>query len=557
MRDQASAPRAQAGEESQPARAGSVDARPDTQCATGKGEQRPVRRGRLIDAGVVLALVAGWLAWLGPRVVRDWPITHDTFRDAAAVHNVLAGHWRADPVINGLTYWYAPLSPMVMTLVCRASGADPLVAYSSSILWWNVWLAPLLYLLLRTCLDRPTALTGVLCVWLGARWWNTHAAQPQPSIQGVVFVLGTLLLWSAGRRRALGWAVLTGAGLAVCTWHHLICALVTTAAIGGHALVVLVHPRPGIDRVGMVRRVATVAVVCAILVGPLAWRLLNIPRVNLAPIRYVAPEFGNPRYAYFSQTPLVPILAILGAWLVLRCHVAKAGWLPCLAAVGLLGSLPGHFRPSPMRDRFVLLPHEFQWHAHLALGALAAIGVMQFARSVGWLARARPRLARNAAWLGMMGVMLGPDLARLPGRISIPWVLARPAPAAAEAAAWIKKHTRITDVFLADVGHSYFLVGARTGRKLFSPSPGHSHFAFDAQAAGAALETVLSTGDRDELMSVLSRRRADYALLGPEQVDRADLWQGWSVAEPVFRSADGTLTIMRFTVRAEAEAAGG
>ncbi|HEY3242368.1 MAG TPA: hypothetical protein VGM03_03370 [Phycisphaerae bacterium] len=499
----------------------------------------------------MLALVLGWVAWLGPRVLRERPVAHDTFRDAAAVHNVLAGRWFEDPATNGLQYWYAPVSAGIISLICRLSGAEPLGAYSLSILFWNVWLAPLLYLLLRVCRDRPTALTGVLCVWLGSRWWNTHAAQPQPSIQGVVFVLLTLLLWSFGRQRSLGWAGLVGVSLALCTWHHPICGLVTAAAIGGHALLIFADPRPPIraERARMARRLTVVAVVGGLLVAPLAWHLLRTPHINLAPISYVAPEFRNPLYARMARAPLVPIIAILGAWLVWRCHLAAAGWLPCLAAIGLLVSLPGHLRSGPLRDRFVLLPHEFQWHAELALGALAGFGVMQFARATAHLAKDHQLQVGCAAWLGLVGVMLGPELARLPGRISIHWHDARPSAAGAEAARWIKQHTQITDVFIAEPDHSYFVIGALTGRKIFAPDPAHCNFAFDAQAALRDLKVVFATPDRDELCAILERRHADFALLGPNRADRAVLWQTWGVAEVVFRSADGTLVITRFSLQ--------
>ena len=136
------------------------------------------RRGRTVDVAVIILLVATWLIGLTGPVLRTHPIAHDTYRDAASAEHMAAGRWSHDPALLGYSYWYAPLGPLLYSLVSRIAQASALDVYSTGILWVNVWILPALYLLVARSFDRLTAVTAVLCVAIGSRWWSDNLALP-------------------------------------------------------------------------------------------------------------------------------------------------------------------------------------------------------------------------------------------------------------------------------------------------------------------------------------------------------------------------------------------
>lgn len=514
------------------------------------------RRAWIADLAILLLLSGLWWIWLQADVTRMWPVGFDTFRDAAAAENVLAGRWLRDPSIAGQTFWYAPLGPMFFAAVSYLTDTPPLVLYSSSILWLNVLLPIGWYLLVRLCCDRRTAIVGVLLVWLGSRWWSASLAIPMTSIHGVMLLTAVFIAWLISLRSSRRTALAVGVLLAMCTWVHIVSGVIASGVIGLHALLgAQIGGSAGgeparVRRAEGIKRMLIVAGVCAPLIAPLAWHLLRLPRVNPAPLEYTARELRDPAFAVQAATPLVLVLAVIGllaGWRRMRQPVAL-----CLAyaVVGLVGQLLGYARLLTDMPVPALIPHEFQWNFQIAVGLLAALGT---ACSAAWLAsyrgfggRLRVR-SRLLAMLVLVGIAVGTDLLPALDRKSEYWwpTRALTQTSSAEVSVWIKTHTSIDDVFLAPAPYNYMLIGGGTGRKLVAPPEGHAHISVDAEQRVDDAERMFATHDPLVLRGLLRKYDVRYVLLPYEHKPLWERWQAWGVLEPVFRNSSGMMSVLR------------
>jgi hypothetical protein len=441
------------------------------------------RSARRVDALIVAALLGGWLVGLAGPALRSRPIGHDTYRDAAYAEHLQQGRWSDDPALVGYSYWYAPLGPLLYSYVSRIAAASALAVYGTAVLWVNIWILPALYLLVRRSFDRFTALTAVIFVCLGSRWWSSNLSLPIPAVQGLVPMLITLWAWVAIQPRKIVWAVPVGLLLALCTWHHVICGIVTSVAIVLHALIDPTQaPRP--ERRLSMLRVGVLAAVCGVLVAPLAIHLATLPRRNLVPPTWISGEMFDPAYAAHSATPLILPLALAGVALVWRNARPHGGWLLGLLLIGLAGQLPVYLNRYLGWSLPVLLPHEFQWHGQLAVAILAAVSAVRLARAAAGPARgisgdpavgARSSTAAGWAWACLVALAVGPDVTDALRRFDDRWISSRTAPAEARAAEWIKSHTGVYDVFLCRPQTGYRVVGGLTGRKLVAPLSGYAN----------------------------------------------------------------------------------
>jgi len=505
-----------------------------------------------LDAVVVAVLLAGWLVGLTGPVLCLRPIAPDTYRDAAYAEHILEGRWSDDPALLGYRYWYPPLGPLVYSLIGRTAGTPPLAVYGTSVLWANIWILPILYLLVRRSFDRLTGVTAVLCVWLGSRWWSDNLALPVPAVQGLVPALATLWLWVEVQAAKLRWSVPVAILLAICAWHHVICGLVTSGAIGLHALACTVGCRPG-SRWQPLLRAAVVAAICGMLVAPLAWHLASLPQVNRIPFRYVATELFNPRYSRHALTPLVIPLAIAGVVYVLRRAGDKGAWVIGYLLVGLVGQAPAYLRRFVGRSLPLLVPHEFQWHGQLAVGILAAIALVWIAReAAGYRGRvpgfSSPRSAPFAvgcAWACLVMLVIGPDAADAVRRIDDRWISSRPLPAEARAADWIKRNTGVYDVFLCHPQTGYRLVGGLTGRKLVAPLAGYANVAAPVPKLHEDNKRLLKTDDPDEFRRLaVNEHQVQYLLVEGSLLDRLPRWRRWDLFDEVYADTDDGVVIL-------------
>lgn len=499
------------------------------------------------DVAIALAIAAAWCLWLAGPVRRGMPVADDTFRDTAYVENILAGRVLEDPSMAGFSWWYAPGGPLFYAVVSRLTGASPIPLYSSSVLWVNVWIPVGIFLLVRLYWDRATAVAALLMVWLGSRWWQTHLAMPMPSVQGLIPALLALAVWKATLSRGWRWSVLLGVVLAVCTWHHIVCAIVVSGAVGIHALLWTVSDRGGHGRRPL-KRAVVAGGVCAVLVAPLAWHLLTIPWKNLAHSALAA-EMDVPAYALHAATPLVIPLAILGAVLVARRPAGPNAWVLGYLAIGLVGQGIGYLHRSwqdlPLP---VLLPHEFQWHTQLAVGILAGVGLVGVAR---WVARRMagrlwPRLVTGAA-AGLLAVLVvTPDGLRAIERIDDYWTPGRCSPDVQATMEWIRDNTAVTDVFVCRYLPAYYDLVGRTGRKLILMPEARANIAADVLQRRRDLHRLESTRDPEEFLAIaVDRYGARFAYLTPNRQNLLDSWSDWDIFQTVYRSPNGERTILR------------
>jgi len=526
----------------------------------------------LCDLFVVALIAAGWCAWLAGPVRHLAPVADDTFRDTAYVHNILHGRLLQDPSVNGLSWWYAPLGPLFYAGVCRVTGADPLAAYSSSILWVNVWILGAIYIVVRLYWDRGTALIAMMLVWLGSRWWQTHLAVPMPSIQGILPVMACLALWRNTVRCGRGWAVALGVALAVCAWHHILSALIVGTSIGGGALLWswsrlrrrcfvdqdgASEPEPALPAVGrewsavksesylILRRFGLAAAIAGVLVLPLVWHLVRLPWNNPAHAG-VADEMMKPAFALHADTPLMLPLALVGLVVVLRGPRGPGDWVLTYLAVGLIGQGVAYGRECLRMSLPVLLPHEFQWHAQLAIAVLGAIGVMGLARTIS-----RRRLDSRSPWLMtaaaivLAAMILAPDRLRALDRIDDYWVSTSGNPEVEAAADWIQQNTNITDVFVCRYLPGYYEIAGRTGRKLILPPEARANPALDVQQRRRDFHRMETTHDAQEFLAIAAGRYgARYVYVPPDKAYLLPRWMAWDVFDTVYRSPNGSRVIL-------------
>jgi hypothetical protein len=504
----------------------------------------PARRAWLPDAAAIFIIVIGWQLWLYPDVTRYHPVAFDTYRDTATVENILAGRWFRDACISGQTYWYAPLGPIIFAGLSALTGQSPVAIYSSSILWLNVLLPIGWYLLARLCWDRRAAFAAVPLILLGSRWWATHLAMPITSVQGVILLSSVLIAWLVSLRCRRWSAALVGLLLAFCFWYHILSGIAAAATIGLHSLLCWRSGKPLGDgrqtatRHDQMLRLSIVAGITAILVAPLAWHMLRLPRLNVWPVEYIASELAWPRFALQADTPLIIPLALVGLVCACRRLRRPAGLIVVYAAVAFVGMALGYVRMWTSLKLPVLIPHEFQWHFQIAIGLFAAAGTAAIA---AWVSA---RMVGRAimAWAGSVLVTIALVAWTVGGQLPAANAARRehwksfPTPesqAITEAVQWIKANTSIDDVFLGSEPNDFFIVAGLTGRKLASPPIGHTCIAEDAVTRSADRTRMLETNSPEEFRRLLARYSVRYILVTPNLLESAQRWRSWKMVERV------------------------
>lgn len=528
-------------------RGAEVGGRPETRVF---GQRLLQARAFRLDAAVGVVIAVGWWCWLVSPVCRDRPLADDSFRDTAYAANIIEGRLLDDPSMPGFSWWYAPGGPLMYAGLSVLTGVRPMTLYSSSILWVNVWIPIGIYIVVRSYWDRGTAVASLLMVWLGSLWWQTHLAMPMPSIQGLVFVLLALALWRTALGGGRGRAVALGVVLAVCAWHHILCAVVVSGAIGLHALLWAATDR-GRGRYRPLVSACTAGGVCAVLISPLVWHMVTIPWNNPAHSG-TGGQMATVEYALHAGTPLVIPLALFGAFHVARKPACPGAWVLGYLAVGLIGQAPVYlgrlFNVSPPQ----LLPHEFQWHGQLAVGILAGIGLVRAARWVGRRAAAGVRRhAVTAVTAGFLVLLVvWPDGARALDRYDTYWVSTRYTPDVAATIEWIRAHSEITDVFVCRYLPGYYEVAGPTGRKLILMPEARANPATLVARRRRDLRRLETTNDPAEYVDIaVGRYGARFVYLTRDNGNLLERWSNWGIFETAYRSPNGERTILRIVDR--------
>lgn len=542
-----------------------------------------------IDAFILLLVVLAWMLFAWQLTAGRPVVMLDAFRDMAYAENIRAGRIWSDPTIPGLPFWYPPGNAGLFALLSRLSGRSPPELYATAAFWLN-WLGPcLLYLLVRSAWGRVAGLLAVPLVGLGSMWWLTHSLGAMPSVHGVALNLVTLLLWRTCAQGSPGRAIGTGLALAVTAWHHPLCALIVAGTIfldslawpavdtliarasrlgpPGHSR----RParwdgRPPASRRsvpdGSARRRSTatgwsllepmlvVAVIAGVLTAPLIWHLLRLGTANDAPYRYMAQQLSDLRYAAQAHAPLVPLFGLLGVRLVLW-RTPQERWIVSYLVVSLLGLALGQLRAATGWPLPALLPHQFQWHAQLALCACAAIWIPAAASVLTRWARQRwsRRFQRGEAILLLAAAALVPALSGI-GEVRR-WLVFLDARLAGRQPVvhWICENTTLESVFASPPEDAYVLVAGLTGRKCVAVPAGHMNPGVDAQRRLADLARMLEV-EREEDFLALARAYGVTHLLvlrdSPEELSAIrDRYDTWNSLERVFETQSDPALIYR------------
>ncbi len=512
--------------------------------AAGPGEgTRPFAAA---DWAILAAIVAIWMLFAYGATGGSLAVFYDTFRDMAYAENIRAGRLWADPTILGQAYWYAPGSPALVALLMALTGKTALQLYGTSMFWLN-WLNPvLLFLLVRRSWGRSAALVALPMVGLGSYWWLTHAAAPMPSVQGLALDFAGLMTWRRALDGGYKWPAITGLVVALAAWHHPLSAVVLAGAIALHALILAAAPSApslasnfrGHPRLAPLARAGIAAATAAVLSSPLILHLLAGEKRNLAPYTWFGPELHDPRFALQALTPLVPFLGFLGAALALKVPRGDA-WLPAYLAVGLVGQGAGYLAHDLGWEVPFLIPHEFQWHAQLALGIGAAIAIVWLGRAAARRVAAMglKRLAFGATMVALCAAGVGPALPHLPAagsylrRIDASWG------PMLDVGRWVRSSTGIDATFACEENLCYYLAGL-TGRKCVAVLAGHMNPRLDAVRRRADLHEMLGA-TREPVFAALARQyQVNYLLvpLDPEgQRKVLETYPSWRSIEPAFR----------------------
>ena len=523
------------------------------------------------DGVIILVLLVGWVVLVGGLTRGRRTATYDTFRDMAWAENIRAGRIWSDPTLAELPAWYPPGGPLLVTAASILTGRPIVDVYGYASWWLNALLPVMLYLLARSAWDRTTAIVALLTVPLGSVWLLTHAVANVPSVQGTALSLLSLLGWhrcvlSAGvLRRGLCWSLATGLILALAAWFHPLCAIMPAAAIFLQVALNTAFPRRMIPGSASRRQVASCMLLAGLVAGVLSAPLLRqmlagLRAPNPAPLLYFANDLDNPAYYAHAQAPLIVLAALAGIHFIVRFEPGTL-WIVMYLLVGLLGQAAGYLRFTHGWPVPALLPHEFQWHGHLAVGCCAAVGIASLARALASRAagdRRGSRIRTTVLWLTVLvAVTVGPALRWLP-RAGMHLLDLEPLLTGhSELIEWIRADTTLDQVFVTDPDLAYMVVAGLTGRKCAAVPACHSNPRAEARRRLEDVERMLATSDAAEFARLAERYQAECFLIlaTPPGAARAVLgrYADWPFLRPVFVSSDATTVVFRIAHGAAAE----
>lgn len=533
--------------------------RPTVAGVTDLTAQRRRTAGEL-DAVCVAGIAAAWILLVHTVTGGQRVVLFDTFRDMAWALNIRAGRIWEDPTLPGYPYWYAPGNPMLAALLARLTGLSEIDLYGYAGYWCNLLTPIALFLLVRSAFDRLTGLLACLTVHVGSFLLLAHAAAAVPSVQGLALNLLGLWAWHSCVRQATapsrgGWrtAVMTGALMALSAWYHPLCAIIFAGAVLLHAMADALVPGLGTAplpvtarrRAVLPLRMLVVGMVAAVLAAPLMWHMLRLHGGNPALLRWFGEELVEPRFYAQCLAPLLVPAALYGTWTLVRRHPTTF-WLVAYLLVSLAGQVEAFIARMPGWELPYVLPHEFMWHTQLALGMLAAVGVVGAARA--WLARGPAAVAFAVVMLAAL--VAGPGLRGLAGANHYLLKLDPLLEQTREVRAWICAHTELDAVFVSAPDPGYQVVAALTGRKCIALSEGHMNPQADVVQRHVDLKAMLDAMEPGEFLPLARKYGAEYLLL-VEAVDGSGVaavrphHQRWACLRTEFVAADGSAVVYR------------
>jgi hypothetical protein len=484
--------------------------------------------GSLLPLVLLGALVAFEACTIAPRIIKTRPLPFDTYRDVAYARSILNGQGvLRDPTIAGQPAWYSPLNPLFFAGLSQVTGVDVFKLYSYSPLFINSFTPLLFYALVYLLLGHWPAFTAALLIPC-LPWLKTHfLTMGMPSIHAVPLVLIVCIAAVAFSRRGLDTrrGIALGLLMGIALLHHSLSGMIVYASVSLMLALQLLPKRAD-------RRLLPTAWAIALpilLAAPYLLPNLMRPKLNPAPLDFIAPDFSSLDYTIFIPTRLSCLFfwGFLAVGMVaLRRRIREPGvqLVFCLLFVTAGGQLPGYARLLAMArpDTFgflrglpSLLPHEFQWFCQL-------FALVPVAAGIAWCGRRALGPRHRVADVALPLLLLVPGYADVPKAQMVNLVLhlvEKP-----PYIAWIEANTpRNAVIATSHAWDSYRAVQPFTGRKILCHYPAHMNFNVDVTARLEAKGRRLYHADPGEVEQIVTTFDLQYLVLDKKLMPAARL----------------------------------
>lgn len=500
--------------------------------SSGRADRTPIWQAAwLPDLGCLTLLWVYWGATIGPLVIVERLGAYDVNRDIASAVNFHAGEFLADPTTRGETLWYPPLSPLLVAGISWLLGVPPGDCYRLSQLLVN-WMLPAgMFLTVRLAWGWRAGFVAMVAMLLALPWWQINAHSGMPSWQALIGGWVSLLLYAAAyRTRSRRWAQACGLWLGLAFLHHPLVPMILSSAFGLLAIQELAELwRRGAAGAEWRNRLGWHGLIVGVglLIGlPVIYALQHGPTLNPIPRQFFSADLLTVRFALLGGNPWLWGTGLLGLVVILRRGGLAARLLVSILLVCLAGQLSAYgrtFGPAWASFLPVVLPHQFQAYSQLCLGAGMGVGIDTLVRAVAsrLTAPAYRLLLEPVLLLAALIVTAGPGWRELDQHLHRHQHNYERSGEFVEAAEWIRSHTRIYDVFVADSQLAFTWLNPQTGRKVWLAPVGHTNPRVDWRARHRVYSELTRERSPEGFARLLRENAIDYCLITPEWIPAA------------------------------------
>ncbi len=508
-----------------------------------------LKDGSILPLVLLVGLVAFEATTIAPRILGTRPLPFDTYRDVAYARSILNGQGVfRDPTIAGQPAWYSPLNPLFFAELSKVTGVDVFTLYAYSPLFINIFTPLLLYALVYLLIGHWPAFTAALLIPC-MPWLKTHfLTMGMPSIHAVPLVLIVLIAAVAFGRRGLDTkrCVALGILMGITLLHHSLSGMIAYASVGLMLALQFLLNR------GVRRLLPTVlaGALPVLIAAPYLLPNLLLPKLNMAPLDYIAPELSSLDYTLFIPTRLfccffwgflvVGIVTLSkrvrepGILLVFCCLLVTTGGQLLGYAQLLAAAHPHTF--GFLRGLPCLLPHEFQWFWQL-------FALIPVAAGIAWCSRALLGKRHLVLDIALPLLLIVPGYADVTKTQMVNLVLHlgdKP-----RYIAWIEANTpRDAVIVTSQPWRAYREVQPYTARKILYHYPAHMSFNVDVARRGDAKGRLIYQADAAEVKQLAAEFNLYCVLLDKNRMppERLQFFRdSFAVAYE-----DGMLVIHRF-----------
>lgn len=487
----------------------------------------------------------------------DWPYDIDIFRDIAHAQTIVDGSFRDDPLFLGETLWYNPLVPALVAGVADITDIPVHRVYTRLGTYVNL-LAPIaLYLLTACLLGEWTALATVFAflfvIGLSAPSWLSPSYSPwlfSANFVQALFYLSLIICLKLLRERSYRAHLQAGLWLGLTFLGHAAPAILMAAMLACLGMEELLRPERSHPRGGrwpVIARYALTAIVALFVSAPFLASIVghyHLHTRNQAPSSFT-PEVLDIHHlaSFLPRTPFAfaitagTILGILGLYRFRptaqegRIYFLWLGGSLALLVYGVLAhtartrgiSLPNlvpasHFFFYLKAAQALLIGCGIVFAGHLLAGRIGARQSSRMAAAPASAPSRRGGLTPMVTAVLLLVALLAcyPRYLRRSDfvdfrRDALAWQKWQDM----AAYAWIRRHSRTQDVFLAADRPSLFLVGT-AGRKVVVTGDFHSNPYVDWHRRDADRDQMLRSvaeGDRVQFQQLASQYRVTHVIL--------------------------------------------